>query len=62
MTTIQPATFRLDPLHPELLVCEACGSAVCRPDRRKNSGRLQPLLTNPVCRPDRRQAAHPAGR
>jgi hypothetical protein len=29
MSTTPATTFRLDPLHPELLVCEACGRTVC---------------------------------
>jgi hypothetical protein len=32
MTTTPATTFRLDPLHPELLVCEACGKSVCAVD------------------------------
>jgi hypothetical protein len=32
MTTL-PTTFCLDPLHPELLVCNACGTTVCTVDR-----------------------------
>jgi hypothetical protein len=32
MTTTPATTFRLDPLHPQLLVCEACGRTVCAVD------------------------------
>jgi hypothetical protein len=29
MTTPASTTFRIDPLHPSRLLCEACGAAVC---------------------------------
>jgi hypothetical protein len=29
VATTPATTFRLDPLHPGLLVCEACGRTVC---------------------------------
>src|SRR5262249_34333079 len=38
MTTL-PTTFRLYPLHPELLVCEACGTTVCTVDPSAALGR-----------------------
>jgi hypothetical protein len=32
MTATPATTFRLDPLHPQLLVCEACGQTVAAVD------------------------------